>query len=340
LWCLLSALTVFVSPAFGEVLPQLIILRFALGLGEAVMYPSANQFTAFWIPVQERAMANGWIFAGVGAGAGIAPPVVTALMLSYGWRASFWFSAAVGLVGALGWYLLARDRPEQHSRVSQEELAHIKAGFSKAPNRQGATLPWGRIFASKCVWALTLSYFCFGYITFIFLNWFFIYLADVRGLNLAKSALYAMMPFIAMTVCCLAGGGINDWLSRYKSRYIGRCVFAAAALVLTSIFLVLGSQAADAFWASVTLAGGAGALYLSQSSYWAVTADFAGPHAGLVSGLMNMGCQIAGAITASLTPWIALHFSWNAAFYVAAASGIIGAIAWLFVDPSQSLMEG
>ena len=90
--------------------------------------------------------------------------------------------------------------------------------------------------------------------------------------------------------------------------------------------------------ATLVLAGGAGTIYLSQSSFWSVTADFGGPHAGVVSGVMNMGCQIGGAITASLTPWIAVHLGWTAAFIAAAVLAVLGAIAWLLVDPSRVLV--
>jgi MFS transporter, ACS family, glucarate transporter len=85
------------------------------------------------------------------------------------------------------------------------------------------------------------------------------------------------------------------------------------------------------------LAGGAGALYLSQSSFWSVTADMAGASAGSVSGVMNMGGQIGGAVTASLTPWIAHHFSWTASFLVAAALCAAGSLMWLTVDPDAKL---
>jgi MFS transporter, ACS family, glucarate transporter len=52
---------------------------------------------------------------------------------------------------------------------------------------------------------------------------------------------------------------------------------------------------------------------------------------------MNMGAQIGGAVTASLTPWIAQHFGWTSSFLVAALLGIAGAIAWLGVDPEATL---
>jgi len=85
------------------------------------------------------------------------------------------------------------------------------------------------------------------------------------------------------------------------------------------------------------LACGAGALYLSQSCYWSVSADFAREFAGVVSGTMNMGCQIGGAATASLTPLIASHFGWDASFLTATILAALGALAWLAVDPHVRL---
>jgi ACS family glucarate transporter-like MFS transporter len=52
-----------------------------------------------------------------------------------------------------------------------------------------------------------------------------------------------------------------------------------------------------------------------------------------------MGAQIGGACTASLTPLIAAHFGWRMSFFAAASFAILGALAWLFVDPKRSLLD-
>jgi len=337
-WGAFTALTTAVPVSAASTLTLLILVRFGLGIGESVIYPAANQFVANWIPVQERGKANGWIFAGVGAGAGLTPPLLTAIIASHGWRASFWFCAVAGVVAGMIWYFAARDRPDQHPRVSPAELTHIRAGIAAIPAMSRPPVPWRQIASSRAIWALTLSYFTFGYVVWIFFSWFFIYLAEARGLNLKTSALYTMLPFIAMTVCCLIGGAASDWITRRSGLRSGRCGLAVIALLLTAVFLVLGSMAQSAVVATIILAGGAGAIYLSQSSFWSVSADIAGPHAGVVSGVMNMGCQVGGAITASLTPWIAVHFGWTAAFIVAAALAVLGALAWLMVDPTRALL--
>jgi MFS transporter, ACS family, glucarate transporter len=118
---------------------------------------------------------------------------------------------------------------------------------------------------------------------------------------------------------------------------LGRCGLAAFSIALAGIFIAFGSQVASARLASVVLAGGAGALYLSQSSFWSVSADIAGKASGSVSGFMNMGAQIGGAVTASLTPAIAARFGWTASFLVAAVLCLLGGVAWLMVDPTRIL---
>jgi ACS family glucarate transporter-like MFS transporter len=84
--------------------------------------------------------------------------------------------------------------------------------------------------------------------------------------------------------------------------------------------------------AVVVLAAGAGSLYLSQSSFWSITADIGKKSAGTVSGVMNMCGQFGGALTASLTPYLGKRFGWNVSFLVAAGLCVIGAVAWWFVN--------
>jgi ACS family glucarate transporter-like MFS transporter len=336
-WGIFSALTTLANPRAAHALLFLIAIRFSLGAGEAVMYPASNQFVAQWIPVAERGRANGWVFAGVGAGAGLSIPILTWLISRYGWRSCFWFSALAGILAGLGWYAIARDRPEEHPLVMPEELKLIQTRrAAHAMSRADGPLSWRAALLNSNVAALSASYFSFGYVAWIFFSWFFIYMAQVRGLNLKANALFSMIPFLAMTICCLAGGLISDAASKRLGLRAGRCGIPVVALLLTALFLVVGSHANSAYAASLILAGGAGALYLSQSSFWAVSADIAGERSGVVSGVMNMWCQIGGAVTASLTPYLASRFGWNRAFVFAALLAAGGAILWLFVDPKRS----
>jgi ACS family glucarate transporter-like MFS transporter len=335
-WGIFTALTAAVSPALGGAVFFFVLVRFLLGAGEAIIFPASNQFISRWIPTEERGFANGLIFAGVGAGAGSAPAIVTYIMMHYGWRWSFWLSALLGLLVGIVWFVTARDSPEQHRGVSPTELRHIESGLTANEPRANA-LPWSVILRSKDVWLVTLSYFCFGYVAWIFFSWFHRYLFTVRGLNLKSSAFYSTLPPLAMVACSLLGGVINDRLTGVYGKRVGRCGIAAFALTLTAVLLVLGSRSASAQLASMVLAGGAGALYLAQSSYWSVTADIAGRRAGSTSGFMNMGAQLGGGVTAVLTPVIAVHLGWTYPFLFAALLSALGAVAWLLVEPERIL---
>src|SRR5262249_29777923 len=198
------------------------------------------------------------------------------------------------------------------------ELSKIKAGLPSSP-KSAKLVSWARMLESREVLAVTLSYFTYGYVAWIFFSWFYIYLTNVRGLNPKTSALYSTLPFAAMAACSLLGGLVNDAVARKWGPRIGRGSIATIALTLAAIFLIVGSRAENTQVAVLVLAGGAGALYLSQSSFWSVTADIGGRSSGSVSGFMNMGNQIGGMITASLTPLIASRFHWTTAFLVAAA---------------------
>ena len=347
-WGLFTVLTALVPPTVRGALIMLVLVRFALGAGEATMYPATSQFVERWFPIQERGKANGIIFGGVGVGSGFTPPLVTYIIMHYGWRASFWFGAIVGVVGGVIWYVSARDTPEQHPMVREHELALIRQGRdlttdavarSESSAKDKRVVPWTRIFTSKEMIALTISYFALGYVAWIFFGWFYIYLAQVRGLNLKSSAVYSMLPFVGMTIGCLLGGVVSDWMVRRFSLRIGRCILPAFCFTLTALLLVLGSTAQHAETASLILACGAGLLYVPQGAFWAVAADFAGEYAGVSSGIMNMGAQIGGACTASLTPLLAAHFGWHVSFFAAALLAMIGAISWLFVDPKRRLLH-
>jgi ACS family glucarate transporter-like MFS transporter len=128
-------------------------------------------------------------------------------------------------------------------------------------------------------------------------------------------------------------------VSRRFGLYWGRSGVAMVSFVLTGILLIFGSRVDNVPLAVLILALGGGAIYLSQSSFWSVTADIAGRHTGVVSGLMNVGCQIGGAITSSLTPWIAAQYGWIAAFGTGAAIVLVGTLAWALVDPRRLIED-
>ena len=314
-------------------------MRFILGLGEAVAYPSSNQFIAAWFPTQERGKANGWVFGGVGLGSGTAPPLVGAIIIFYGWHAVFYVSAVIGLVMAVVWYCMARDTPAEHPvRHGGGKGAHQGRACRsrwKAPCRRCRGC---KIFTSIDVWGTTLAYIAFGYVAFIFHTWFFIYLKDGRGLDLKSSALLGTLPFIAMTPCCLLGGVISDWLVKHWGQYVGRSLFGAFTLFLTGVFLIIGSHAAGHHRGGAGAGGRRGRAVSGPG-------DLLGGGGGFWRALYRRGLRpgqhgrpdrrrrhrIADALVR------ARCMAGNTAFYIAAGVSFVCVFPWFFVNPNRRL---
>lgn len=91
---------------------QLFAARLLLGIGEAPQFPSAGRVVRDWFALRERGLATG-IFNGASTlGTGLAAPVLTALMLAFGWRWMFAIMGVLGLAAAVVWYLIYRDPAE------------------------------------------------------------------------------------------------------------------------------------------------------------------------------------------------------------------------------------
>lgn len=336
-WCVFTAATPLIPTGLGWSLAALIGVRALLGIGESVIFPASNKLVSAWVPVRERGLANGLIFAGVGIGGGIAPPLVTYIMITYGWPWAFYVSALIGLVVGAIWLVVVRDRPQGHAKVGAAELAYIEAGI---PATAASDAPKARlldVLRDRQVQLLTASYFCFGYVAYIFFSWFFLYLSAVRGLDLKSGAVFATLPFIAITLFSTLGGIVSDRLSIRYGQRVGRCGTAGFGLILGSVFVAAATQVADARLAAVVLAGGAGSLYIAQSAYWTLSANIGGRSSGTVSAIMNMGAQLGGVVTASTTAIIADRFGWTASFLSAAALCLVGGLLWLLIDPEHAL---
>jgi len=109
--------------------------RFLLGAGEAGNFPAANKAVAEWFPRRQRALAIGVFNAGPTVGAVIAPPLVVALTLRWGWRGAFIFTGALGFILLFFWAALYRS-PREHPWITPASWSSSRAGRRrKKPQR-------------------------------------------------------------------------------------------------------------------------------------------------------------------------------------------------------------
>jgi ACS family glucarate transporter-like MFS transporter len=319
------------------VVGSFIVVRALIGIGEAAGPPNYNRVVANWMAPGEHGLALGITTSGSALGAALTPPLIVWIMVNYGWRAAFYLAGAVGIVVALLCYWFITNRPEEHSWVNEAELSLITSGAGLAPKLQGARhrTPWRLLLRRPDLWCLTASYATLGYIGYIYFSWFYLYLVNVRGFSLVSGGWFSTAPFFISAAMAPLGGWLSDALSRRYGKRIGRCGIGFTCPLMASGLIYFGAVTADPYLSVIFLSLGEGALFLSVAAYWATTIDLAKPYAGAVSGLMNMGGNLAGTVSPTLTPYLAQNFGWNSALYVAAALAFLGAFFWLGIHPER-----
>ena len=101
--------------------------RVGLGLFEAPCFPANSRVLAHWFPQQERARANSIYSIGMFAGIAFLSVPLFWLTQTYGWRALFLLTGAIGIVFGILWYLVYRE-PHDSKLADQAELDYITAG--------------------------------------------------------------------------------------------------------------------------------------------------------------------------------------------------------------------
>ena len=338
-WSCFTALTAMAatSPLAGMagILGALAVTRFLLGIGEAVALPTFNRAVTDWLPAHERGLGIGIAIGGIGVGSAITPPITAWIMVNYGWQSAFYLAASVGMGLAVIWWLFARDRPADHPWEKQQG-ASISTGNRPAA---ASTIPWFALRNTPTVWWLVLSYACLGYVAYIYMSWFYLYLVNVRGFNVLRGGVFAAAPFLAILITCPLGGWATDRLALRFGLRQGRRLIGLAGMILAAAFIALGAMIESPYLAIASLSLGAGWLYFSVGAYWASTSDLSQTHAGSLSGLMNMGANIGGAISPTITPWIADLWGWPLSLSVAALIAFTGGLLWLRIDPGKGLNE-
>lgn len=318
------------------VLWSLVLVRFLLGVGESVALPNFNRAVADWLPAHERGLGIGIAIGGIGVGSALTPPLTAWIMVNWGWQTVFYLSATLGIGIALIWWWYARDRPEEHPAVNQAERMLIQGATAPAA-LTCAPVPWQTFARTPTVWWIVLSYSCLGYVAYVFLSWFYLYLVNVRGFDVLRGGLFASMPFLAMLVFCPLGGWATDRLVARRGLTRGRARVGMTGMILAGLSIAVGGSADSPVLAILCLSLGAGWLYFTVGAYWSSTTDLSKEHAGTLSGLMNTGANLGGSLSPTLTPWLADQWGWPVSLGVAAAIAVLGGVMWLFIRPGEGL---
>jgi MFS transporter, ACS family, glucarate transporter len=343
-WGLVTLGTALLPPAAAGaslIVGVAMVLRFLMGAAQAPIFPVTSGCTVrAWFPVSGWAMPNAWMAVGATVGGVIAGPFVAWLVIQVGWRASFLVVSPLAFVGAALWWWYTRDDPATHPHVNEAELELIRSDAPPPAPALDAPGAWSAVLVQRDVLLLTASYFCTNYVFYLFFNWFFFYLTEVRQFSAQASGWFTGLQWGIGAMAALAGGMICERLIRRWGVLAGTRATAVGGLVCCAALLVAGAAAGHVLLAVLLLCLSFGCVILVDTAYWVAAMVAGGRHAAAATGLMNTGGNVVGALGAVTVPLVAGAFGWFAAVASGAVFALVAAALWFAVRlPSPQLAE-
>jgi ACS family glucarate transporter-like MFS transporter len=342
LWGVVTILTGLVpGPAtmsVGVTLASLVVLRFLMGVVQAPVFPiSSGGSIERWFPAAGWGLPNGLQSTGLTLGAAATGPLVAWMTITLGWRQSFLLTAPIAFLIAGVWWWYSRDNPSEHTGVNRHELDLIQGSRLPVDRTSRERGIWKLVLMNRDILLLTLSYFCMNYVFFLFFNWFFFYLVDVRGFGGQEGGYFTAAQWMVGAIAATLGGFACDRLSkRYGARW-GYRLTGATGLFLTAPLLIGGAMAGDPYIAVALLSLSFGCTQLTEGAFWAAAISVAGRHGAAATAVMNTGGSVVGGVGALLVPITAAAFGWVTAVSTGSLFAVLGAVLWFWIRADQPM---
>jgi sugar phosphate permease len=330
IWAAATALT-----GLSTGLYSLFFFRFLLGFGEGATFPTATRAMQSWTPASRRGFTQGLAHSFSRLAGAITPPLVAVLMAAFTWRGSFVILGGSSLVWVLVWAWYFRDDPRDHGSVTVEELAIL-------PSRalpQRLAVPWVGLLAR--MWPVTLTYFCYGWCLWLYLNWLPLFFKNNYNLDLKNSAIFASGVFFAGVVGDTLGGIVSDQIFKRT----GDVRFARLSVIVTG-FLGAFASLLPIFWVhdmnivALCLSGGFFFAELVIGPMWAIPMDIAPKFSGTASGLMNIGSPLAAIVSPIAAGYVIdMTGNWYLPFLISMGLLALGAVSAFFMRPERPFVE-
>jgi ACS family glucarate transporter-like MFS transporter len=307
LWSICAFLTGFAGYlTAGAAFTVIFILRLFSGLAQAPVFPGNGRIVASWFPTAERGRASAIFNSSQYFALLIFAPIFGWIIHRYGWNRCFWFMGVLGFALALVWFTNIYSVKE-HPRISPLEIATIESGGGLVNTDHGNeaksgsnTLTWATVkmlLSHRMLVGIYIGQYCITTLTWFFLTWFPVYLAQARHMSILKVGFAAAVPGLCGGIGGILGGVLSDkLLHRGHSLSFARKapIMAGMALSMTMIACnYVQAQSIMLLWMSVSFFGkGFGALG------WTVISDTSPKGmVGMNGALFNFIGNMAGITT-------------------------------------------
>lgn len=297
-------------------LKSLTFFRVMLGLGEAGPWPGTTKSNAEWFPQKERALAQG-IFGGAASmGSIVAPILIPALFLAFGWRTTFVIVGMLGILWVIPWLLINKKGPKDHPWITAEERDYILSGQPECKVTNDTAKSWGQLLGEKKNYAVILGRFFLDPIWWMFVTWLPIYLIEVFNLDIKQIAMSAWVPYVGAAIGSIAGGWFSGLLinrgksvnfARKTAMIVGSCVIVPG--------MVLAAMAQTATMAVVMMAFILGGYQFVMTNIQTLVSDFqTGKAVGSLAGLGGAAAVLGTLVATWLIPSLTQSGNWTSFF--------------------------
>jgi MFS family permease len=304
---------------------QLMWARIALGATESPAFPGAVRVTSDWFHLKDRGKPTGVYNSGGSIGPAIAPPLLTALMLGFGWRTMFVVMGVVGVFGALAWFKLYRDPAK--TKLEPGDAAYLAE--NRAAEAPVELRNWGRLFRFRSMWGLMLGAFCGGYAVWMYQTWLPAYLEMQQHISIARTGLLAMIPLLFSVLGAWAGGWITDRMARGGMEIVAsRRLPSIVGLLASGLFTFVATTASSGTEAVIYISAAMFFLAVGIAGKWTlVTAVAPQSYCTSVASIQNFGGYIGGTVSPLVTGMVVdVTGSFVVALAIGAAITIVGAV--------------
>jgi ACS family hexuronate transporter-like MFS transporter len=299
------------------------LMRFLLGLGEAVNFPASIKTVAEWFPKRERAFATGLFNSGSNIGALLTPLIVPWIALHWGWQWAFIGTGLSGLLWVFAWLAFYRS-PEAHPRLSKAELAFIR---SDPPDPPAGKVSTAVLLSRRQTYAFALGKFFTDPVWWLYLFWIPDFLSRTYHLDLKSIGLPVIAIYLLADIGSIGGGWLSSRLlargwSTNRARKVTMLICAACTAPV-----VLTSQVSQ-LWVAVALIGLAAAAHQGWSAnlYTLVSDMFPRRAVGSVVGFGGMAGGLGGMLLSLIVGEVLQRTGRYDALWVVAGSAYL--VTW------------
>jgi sugar phosphate permease len=309
-----------------------IVARIGLAAGEAPFVVSAVKTVHDWFDVRDRATPMGIVNSSTTMGQAIAPPILTGIMLAFGWRGMFMLIGLPGMLLSIAWFAFYRDRKDVS--LSDAEKAYLEASAIGSKAAPISFSHWIRLFRLRTVWGLMLGFGGINYTVWLYMSWMPNYLEAEHHMSVAATGLVAMIPFSCGAVGMLLSGVIADALVRkgiapIKTHRTLLVVGMMSSGVCTLFVPYIPGAIGAAFGIGMALFF----TYLAGNSGWGLVQSIT-PR-GIVASvatIQNFGSFVCASFAPVITGWLLDRtHSFHLTLVICSMVSILGALSYLLL---------